>query len=195
MLRFTPDPGPSYGTQLADTFRTQMATMGDGYRQSADDGPNNIQRKWKVSFTSITSAKAAAIRAFFRSTRLQPFLWRPPAPDDALTLAVNIEGDVQHSFEKFNSETVAVQFAENFSATERVAQVIFTENDGMGTLSLTTPTGGAVIRYTADGTIPTESNGLPYVAPLVLSEDIIWQAIALHPAKLPSLPASHQFFA
>ncbi|HTZ52088.1 MAG TPA: chitobiase/beta-hexosaminidase C-terminal domain-containing protein, partial [Spirochaetia bacterium] len=46
------------------------------------------------------------------------------------------------------------------------------------TVALSTATGGATIRYTTDGTVPTETNGTIYTGPITISSYAVLQAIA-----------------
>jgi hypothetical protein len=48
-------------------------------------------------------------------------------------------------------------------------------------LAISTPTPGATIRYTTDGSTPTASNGLPYTAPLTIATTTVLRAVAVQP--------------
>lgn len=60
-------------------------------------------------------------------------------------------------------------------------------------LTLSTPTPGAVIRYTTDGKEPTESTGRPYVAPIRLTNTTLLRAAAFRTNLLPSRIETHSF--
>lgn len=54
------------------------------------------------------------------------------------------------------------------------------------TVAITCPTPGATIRYTLDGTWPTEKNGLDYTMPIHLEKTATLQAVALLHDRAPS---------
>jgi len=60
-------------------------------------------------------------------------------------------------------------------------------------LVLTAETPGASIRYTTDGTLPTESNGLLYTNALLMAHQTTLRAAAFMTNTLPSLVQSHTF--
>ena len=61
------------------------------------------------------------------------------------------------------------------------------------TASISTTTIGATIRYTTDGTTPSETNGLIYSGPLTISATTILQAIAYLPGLLDSSVSSRNY--
>jgi hypothetical protein len=60
-------------------------------------------------------------------------------------------------------------------------------------LVLTTPTPGATIRYTLDGSPPTASSDLIYTAPILISNTTPVRAAAFKSNSLPSLVGTHTF--
>jgi hypothetical protein len=81
--------------------------------------------------------------------------------------------------------------------TEVVAPVHFNVNSGTFrnafNLVLTTPTGGALIRYTTDGSPPTDSSGALYTAPIPIGATAIVRAAAFKPNALPSAVETRTF--
>lgn len=51
----------------------------------------------------------------------------------------------------------------------------------------------ATIRYTTDGSEPTDTTGSVYSAPLTVSATTVLRAVAFNPAKIPSLPVTHSY--
>ena len=62
------------------------------------------------------------------------------------------------------------------------------------TLTLTTGTEAAEIRYTTDGSAPTATNGVAYDAPLTISATTFLRAAAFQDEHLPSRVATHTYF-
>jgi len=60
-------------------------------------------------------------------------------------------------------------------------------------LTLSTPTEGATIRYTVDGSEPGESHGLSYTQPLQIDTTTVVRAIAVKPNLLPSDEDTHTY--
>lgn len=60
-------------------------------------------------------------------------------------------------------------------------------------LTLSTPTPGALIRYTTDGREPTETVGQPYVTPLRLTNTTLLRAAAFRTNLLPSRIETHSY--
>ena len=60
-------------------------------------------------------------------------------------------------------------------------------------LELTTTTPDAVIRYTLDGSEPTETNGQLYTNPIQIKTTSLVRAAAFKPGLLPSLPRTHTY--
>lgn len=60
-------------------------------------------------------------------------------------------------------------------------------------LYLSTPTGGADIRYTTDGSEPTASTGFVYTGPLRLTNTVLIRAAAFRPNFLPSTVTTHSY--
>ncbi len=59
-------------------------------------------------------------------------------------------------------------------------------------VSIGTPTAGATLYYTTNGTVPSPTNGLVYTGPLVFTNTTVLRAAAYRPAFLPAL-ASHTY--
>jgi hypothetical protein len=83
------------------------------------------------------------------------------------------------------------------SITGVVSEVHFTVGRGFFSqpfkLLLTTPTPGATIRYTTDGTPPTSSAGTIYASPLLITNTTILRAAAYAPDLLPTLVKTHTY--
>ena len=80
--------------------------------------------------------------------------------------------------------------AKDAQAPAEVAEVKLSRKRGLHEtpfdLALTTGTGGAVIRYTTNGSDPTAQNGSTYQAPLKISRtnfDFLWVRLPLAPAR------------
>jgi hypothetical protein len=58
-------------------------------------------------------------------------------------------------------------------------------------LALSTSTVGADIRYTTDGTLPTETEGTVYTEPIRVSRTTTLRVAAFQPGKQPTAPVSH----
>ncbi len=65
--------------------------------------------------------------------------------------------------------------------------------DSSVTVTLSTPTVGATIRYTTDGSAPTETHGDVYTAPFTLSASTTVRAVAVLGGWLPSSPAGANY--
>ncbi|HKS36867.1 MAG TPA: lamin tail domain-containing protein, partial [Verrucomicrobiae bacterium] len=61
-------------------------------------------------------------------------------------------------------------------------------------LTLASDMPGAVIRYTLDGTPPTETGGLAYTGPILVDRTRMIRAAAFSPNRIPSGIATHTFF-
>lgn len=61
------------------------------------------------------------------------------------------------------------------------------------TLRLATETPGATIRYTFDGSVPTEANGMEYTEPLTIDRVRIVRAAAFKTNHLPSIVRTHTY--
>jgi hypothetical protein len=84
------------------------------------------------------------------------------------------------------------------SITGVVAEVHFSVGRGTFnfpfTLRLSTPTPGAEIRYTLDGSAPTPSNGMVSVDGLPIAATTLVRAAAFRDGLLPSLVGTHSYF-
>jgi hypothetical protein len=60
-------------------------------------------------------------------------------------------------------------------------------------LELSTPTPGATIRYTTDGSQPTEQHGLTYSGPIPIQTTTLVRALALKPGFRPAAAVTHSF--
>jgi hypothetical protein len=60
-------------------------------------------------------------------------------------------------------------------------------------LTLSTPIEGATIRYTVDGSAPSESHGLNYTQPIQIDTTTLVRAIAVKPNFLPSVEDTHTY--
>ena len=61
------------------------------------------------------------------------------------------------------------------------------------TVTISTTTGGATIRYTTDGTTPSETNGIVYSGPVTISSDLLLLAIAWEPGMGDSMVATRSY--
>ena len=104
--------------------------------------------------------------------------------------------DAQGSLRYFSPPTPGA--ANGSSTIMGVAEPVhFSANRGHYTqpfeLALSTPTPGALIRYTTDGREPTETIGQTYVAPVRLTNTTLFRAIAFRTNLLPSRIETHSF--
>ena len=80
--------------------------------------------------------------------------------------------------------------ANSLSFSGFVENVVFSVKRGFFVtpqeVALTTDTPGAAIRYTLDGSTPTETNGAPYATPISISATATLRARAFKPGFLPS---------
>ncbi len=60
-----------------ETARVRSAQFGDGYKQVANDGINNITQSWPLTYTG-PSTDAFSIRDFLRAHAGKSFYWTPP---------------------------------------------------------------------------------------------------------------------
>jgi len=61
-----------------EQYRVLGAQFGDGYKQMAGDGINNVVQSWPLQFTG-SAAYITEIRDFLRAHGgVKPFLWTPP---------------------------------------------------------------------------------------------------------------------
>ncbi len=61
------------------------------------------------------------------------------------------------------------------------------------TVTLTSPTPGAAIRYTTDGSTPTLDNGMDYAAPILITRTTPLRAVAWLEDYRPSFPTTHTY--
>ncbi|HVY68520.1 MAG TPA: lamin tail domain-containing protein, partial [Verrucomicrobiae bacterium] len=82
--------------------------------------------------------------------------------------------------------------------TNSVAEPHFSVTRGMFNqpfnLILTTPTPGATILYTTNGSEPTATNGIPYQAPILIRTTSTVRAAAFASNSLPSRTITHSYF-
>lgn len=72
----------TWPTQSGDsptiTYRVRTSQFGDGYKQTAADGPNNKEQSFPVTVTGM-KAQILDVMAFFdRHAGAKAFLWTPP---------------------------------------------------------------------------------------------------------------------
>lgn len=83
------------------------------------------------------------------------------------------------------------------SFTNRVAPPQFSPPGGfhatVTSVALSTPTPGAQIRYTRDGSEPTETHGFTYTTPLTLGANGVVRARAFAPGAVPSDTVTHTY--
>jgi len=74
-----------------ERLRVLTAQFGDGYKQTAGDGINNLVQSWPLQFTG-SAAYITEIRDFLRSHGgAKPFLWTPPLGVQGLYDAVDVK--------------------------------------------------------------------------------------------------------
>lgn len=190
MDRFTFDP--TYSTAGIYEVRTNRVTFGDGYEQRAEDGINAARLSYDMRFNSITQAKAAALTAFLRAHgSTVAFIWTPPPPAAQVPLAFILRMPVNTTHRGFDNIDIAFKMDQDFNPATRCEAVVITAPGNM--ITMVTATAGAVIRYTSDGSIPTETTGTPYVAPFAGVDSTDYTAIAIKTDKLPSVPTVFNF--
>ena len=76
---FTPAKPPSYNSTLQVVPRVLETPFGDGYKQRAGDGLNDVAETWDLTWAALLPADADTIEAFFvaRAGR-EAFWWTPP---------------------------------------------------------------------------------------------------------------------
>ncbi len=76
---FAPTFNPSRdSTQLEVDRRVNKAQFGDGYSQRSGDGLNASPRIFNASWSSLQTAEADTLEAFFDAHKVTPFLWTLP---------------------------------------------------------------------------------------------------------------------
>ena len=150
------------------------------------------------------SATGEAVRLYNSAGTLISAMTSVPDQDNWHTWAVN-PANGTYGFSDLGTPGAAN--AGSFT-TDRVKSVDFKTTAGANfpggfytgaqTVVLSTTTPGATIRYTLDGTDPTESTGTLYTAPLVLTAPNnktgrVVRATAFLPGWLPSTPKVHTF--
>jgi phage-related protein len=72
---------PTWTTRGILKPRVLTAQYGDGYRQDAADGINNILEVWQLVFNPVGLTEAQAIADFVRNEAgYKKFNWTPPTP-------------------------------------------------------------------------------------------------------------------
>lgn len=61
-------------------------------------------------------------------------------------------------------------------------------------LILSSPTPGALVRYTLDGSEPTETNGIPYLSPINIRATAVVRAVSFRTNSLPSRTITQTYF-
>ena len=76
---FTPPQKPDVGLSGSGKFRTLKASFGDGYKSRAGDGINTLEKKYNLSWTTITVAESEAIDTFLQARGgVEAFLYTLP---------------------------------------------------------------------------------------------------------------------
>lgn len=77
---FTPVRPPSVnGAREQDAWRVIRMNFGDGYSQRAEDGINNENNVWELTWENLTADEATDIVTFLKSKRgVESFYWIPP---------------------------------------------------------------------------------------------------------------------
>lgn len=79
-------PQPSYGSSLDDEIAVEGVEFGNGYEQVLREGPNNIRRMGKFTYSGVTEDQMKALRAFVRDLAgADTFTWQPPDEDILVT--------------------------------------------------------------------------------------------------------------
>ena len=73
---FSPNPGPSPGTERKSKPKLLSADFGEGYTQTVPDGTNVIKRQMTLRWEGVTLAQKQAIIGFFETQAgYQPFYY------------------------------------------------------------------------------------------------------------------------
>lgn len=112
MDTFAPPKPPSRDGALATTnFRSNAAQFGDGYEQSATDGPNYARRRDTWTWKYLTPAEADEIEGFFLGHGSHsPFLWTPPA--ESVERKWKIDGSFSRDRSRVITHQISVAFVE-----------------------------------------------------------------------------------
>lgn len=179
---------PTYSTAAQSDQRILAMDFGDGYKQRAPDGINANRLAFDLEFGEVTSAKASAVKAFIEQHgAITPFIWTPPPPFDTPRAFVFVL-PWDFKFNAFDSNTIRVRIEEEKNPVLRCGDPVI----GLATLTITmtTATVGAAIRYTDDGTDPTETTGTVYGGAFTGTAGRTYKAIATRIDSLPSLVTS-----
>lgn len=83
------------------------------------------------------------------------------------------------------------------NAAERVAETTFSVASGLFEapvkVAISTPTAGASIRFTTNGSVPAADSGIPYSAPLTVERTTVLRAAAFKPGSAPSIPDTRTY--
>lgn len=73
------------GASGTESYRVLTAQFGDGYKQQAADGINNVIQTWSLTFKSTSLATIQAIRGFLKAKGgYKKFYWTPPLGEQGL---------------------------------------------------------------------------------------------------------------
>lgn len=113
---------PSYGTQVRLLHAATLVRFGEGYEQRAPRGLNDKRMAARLVYAGVTSAKAAAVLAFFQPKGLTTaFLWTPPSPynaapfSDGSPVQWKATSEPVHTIERFDMETVEIEIEQDFN--------------------------------------------------------------------------------
>lgn len=182
MLRFT--HLPTYSTGGEFDHRALRNQFGDGYEQRAPDGANATRQTWSLSFKNVTKTKADQIVAFLASVgSVTAFIWTPPPPHNT-ALSWTAVHPFKDTYEGNDNRSIEVVFRQDHNPAARAETPVLAV--GSTLITITTATAAATMRWTDDGTIPTEEIGTPYTAPITKQAGRTYRAVAIRNDLLPS---------
>jgi phage-related protein len=148
---------PSWGTSVSFEQAANVSQFGDAYEQAAPQGINSKRLVAQVAFSRVKTDKANRVLEFVRLVgTVEPFLWTPPIPP--------WDSRVDHQAEAFNANTIVLVFRESFNPVVRLDLPAIGPNDGTP-VSITVPA-GAEVRFTLNGSNPTDTRGTIYAGPI-----------------------------
>jgi len=107
------------------------------------------------------------------------------------------ESKLDFIFSAGESQTLAINVYQSYIIVEPVKNLEFSFNAGTYfetlSVSITSATPGAAIKYTTDGSAPSQSNGLTYTAPIEVSANVTIKAIAFKGGMVNSQVVSNQY--
>lgn len=108
---------PSWQSKCDFTQNATVIQFGDGYEQRAPIGLNSKRLSFELVWDQVTTAKAAAVLAFFEARgATEAFLWTPFAPHGAGgPLQFVTRPPVTHTKIAYDCESVRVRIDQDFN--------------------------------------------------------------------------------